>query len=46
MFGMTRSEKIYKGSKELENSPLISPSQESEEELAQFSLRSVVSLIK
>lgn len=46
MFGTTWSGKIYKGSEGLGNSPLISPSRESEEELARVSPRSTVSLIR
>ena len=48
MFWATWSGRIYrnKRSAELETSPLISPPQESEEELAKVSLRSAISLIK
>jgi len=46
MFGTTRSRNIYEGSKGLGNSPLISPLRERQEELAQVSLRSAISLIK
>jgi len=48
MFGTMRSGNIYRSrsSEELENSPLISPSRESEEELGKVSLRSVASLIR
>lgn len=46
MFGTTQSGKIYKSSEELENSPLISPSRESEEDFAKVSSRNAVSLIR
>lgn len=46
MFGTTRSRKVYKGSRELGNNPLITPSRESEEELTWVSPRSVVSSIR
>lgn len=46
MSGVTRSGRGYQGIEGLENNPLISLSQETEEELAGFSLRSTVRLIK
>jgi len=48
MSGAMRSGMTYRNesSEELETSPLISPLQESEEELARVSLRSAISLIR
>jgi len=46
MFKTTWSGKIYKSSEELEKSPLISPSQESDEEFTKVSPRSFASLIR
>jgi len=48
MLGTMRSKKIYSNgnNEELENIPLISPSQESEEELGKVSSRSAVNLIR
>jgi len=46
MFGTRQGRNIYKSSKELENNPLISPSQESEEKFAKVFSRSAVSLIR
>jgi len=48
MFGAMQSGRIYKneGIEELETSPLISPSWESEEEFVKVSPRSVISLIR
>lgn len=46
MSRVTRSEKGYRGTRGVENSPLASISGESEEELARFSLGSAVRLIR
>jgi len=48
MFGTMQSGKIYRnrGSEELETSPLISPKQESEEDLAKVSSRSAIGLMR
>ena len=48
MFGTTQSGRIYRKeySAKIENSPLISPRWESEEELVKVSLRSAISLIR